>query len=285
MLRKSQVFVIGCALLFATPVFSRPCVNAQEGPSEIAAGSSDKRKSAVRELTERVLRIERQLAIDSKKKPGPKIQVWPLENARAEEMVTTLSPLFAWDPTTIIVFDGRTNSVVARGSESELQILEALLLRFDEIPNPKGSPPAQAASVPRVGPRPAISALEPANLDAPLPWPVRSALNDVTVGPAVTRLPVTVDVDRKLTQRILSYKQHEPVSRRILMEALQEQLGAAIRYDNEDLGTAELETTVTFELENTTVGGVIKSVADAAGWEMIVEAPGLRLKRKQKSSN
>ena len=56
-----------------------------------------------------------------------------------------------------------------------------------------------------------------------------------------------------------------------------------IRYDNEDLGNVDLEKTVTFELENTTIGGVINSVADAAGWEMIVEATGLRLKRKQRS--
>ena len=157
MLRKSRCFVICCALVFVTLGASGSSINAQEPASEIAAGSSGKQKSAVRKLTERVLRIERQLAIDPKKKLGPKIQVYSLKNAVAEEMVTTLSPLFAWDPTTIIVFDGRTNSVIARGSESELQILEALLLRFDEIPNPQHSAAARTGSVPRVEPSPRSS--------------------------------------------------------------------------------------------------------------------------------
>ena len=133
--------------------------------------------------------------------------------------------------------------------------------------------------------RPSVSALEPANVDGPLPWPIVFAPKEAAVEPemAIVPPPVKIDIESKMALKFPLYKQATPVSRRVLIEVLEEQLGAPIRYDKADLGEVNLDKTVTFELENTTMGGVIKSVADAAGWEIAIELTGLRLKRKLSS--
>jgi type II secretory pathway component GspD/PulD (secretin) len=57
----------------------------------------------------------------------------------AETLTKTIQPLFAdaGAPPTVIVFDKRTNTIIARARESELTILEALVLRLDETPDRK----------------------------------------------------------------------------------------------------------------------------------------------------
>lgn len=62
------------------------------------------------------------------------LKVFNVKNAIAEQLTSTIRPLFnpGPDSTTVIVFDKRTNTVIARGSESELSILEVVLLRLDE---------------------------------------------------------------------------------------------------------------------------------------------------------
>lgn len=99
-----------------------------------------------------------------------------------------------------------------------------------------------------------------------------------TGGPAEPPPPPKVDVPGKMAQKLVSYKQPK-VTRRDLLEALEEQLGAPIRYDKDNLGIPALDEKVAFELENTTVGDVIKFVADKAGWEMTVEVNGIRLQK------
>ena len=120
------------------------------------------------------------------------------------------------------------------------------------------------------------------NVDGPLPWsPNPNGIDIVSEPPALPRPPpAKIDVEGKLRQKLVSYKQTKPVSRRELIEAMQEHVGAPIRYDNDELGAVNLDKPVTFELANTTVGGVIKTIADAAGWEINIEATGLRLSRK-----
>lgn len=120
-----------------------------------------------------------------------------------------------------------------------------------------------------------VSALEPANIDGPLPWP------PVPI-PSAPQRPQKIDMESKMTAvRYPLYKQSKPIRRRDLLDSLQEQLGAKIYYDNDDLGAAGLDSTVTFELQNSTVGDVIKSVADGANWDLSIEDTGLRLTRKQ----
>lgn len=149
-------------------------------------------------------------------------------------------------------------------------------------PVPETPPASNPPPVPGA-PAIVVSALEPANLDAPLsfgPIAVPSHVVPEDENPSLPPPPPKVDVEGKLTQKLLLYKQSKPVSRRDLIEALEEHLGAPIFYEDDDLGTDNLSKTMTFELENTTVGGVIKTVADSAGWKMEIETTGLRLRRK-----
>ena len=62
------------------------------------------------------------------------LRIFEVKHADAEQLSSTIRPLFIPRPdsTTVIVFDKRTNTVIARGTESELSILEVVLLRLDE---------------------------------------------------------------------------------------------------------------------------------------------------------
>lgn len=126
-----------------------------------------------------------------------------------------------------------------------------------------------------------LSALEPANTDGPLAWPPVQMPREQETPPAPPpAAPVVIDVVGKMGQKLVSYKQPK-VSRRHLIEALSEYLGAPIRYDADELGTDRLEEQVAFELKNTTVGDVIKTVADEARWQVEIETTGLRLQQKK----
>jgi len=62
------------------------------------------------------------------------LKIFDVKHADAEQLSSTIRPLFIPRPdsTTVIVFDKRTNTVIARGTESELSILEVVLMRLDE---------------------------------------------------------------------------------------------------------------------------------------------------------
>lgn len=125
---------------------------------------------------------------------------------------------------------------------------------------------------------PPVSAVEPQNYDQPYPWEAEPA-STTTISSA----PAKVDVEGKLSLKILSYKQPK-VARKDLIEALEEQLGAPIRYDKDELGQEGLDEKISFDLQNTTIGGVIEKVAQTAGWQMRIEDTGLRLSRSPASS-
>ena len=124
-----------------------------------------------------------------------------------------------------------------------------------------------------------VSAIQPENVDEPLTFPVvvQTSIEE-TVGPEVAPEPPPIDVEAKMKQRLITYKQ-PAVARQKLLTALEEQLGVAIRYDSNELGAAELEKAVSFELHNTTIGDVIQFVAREAQWEIVIEPTGIRLIR------
>ena len=68
-----------------------------------------------------------------------KLKIFDIKHADAEQLSSTIRPLFVPRPesTTTIVFDQRTNTIIARGAESELELLEVILLRLDEPVAPK----------------------------------------------------------------------------------------------------------------------------------------------------
>lgn len=132
---------------------------------------------------------------------------------------------------------------------------------------------------------PPVTALEPANLDEPLPWPPAPvAEHEIPPEPAASESVVRIDVESKLSQKIVLYKQPK-VSRRLLIDALQEQLGIPIRYDIEDLGESSLDEKIAFELHDTTLGDIVNTVAKSAEWRIEVEETGLRLTRQNVSQS
>jgi len=121
-----------------------------------------------------------------------------------------------------------------------------------------------------------ISALTPANLDAPLPWPP-----PVQAEPPQPPAPPKVNVATSMDLvKFTSYKQ-PAIRRRDMIVVLREHLGLPILYDSEDLGTAELEKTVSFDFQHTSLEKIIRFVAEDAGWDVIVEETGIRLVRHQ----
>ena len=89
-----------------------------------------------------------------------------------------------------------------------------------------------------------------------------------------------IDFDAALKLRLVSIDQSKPASRRELLELMEEMIGTPIRYDAAELGEKNLYKQVTFKTENTTLGGLLKSILDPAGWEFVTEETQLRVKLK-----
>ncbi|MCX7392704.1 MAG: hypothetical protein NTW75_01105 [Planctomycetales bacterium] len=88
----------------------------------------------------------------------------------------------------------------------------------------------------------------------------------------------TIDFVVNLNQPLLSFEQPKPVSRRELIDLLEELLGAPIKYDVDQLGKFNLEKLVTINaMENTTVGSVITAVLHDAGWKFHLQPTHLEI--------
>ena len=129
-----------------------------------------------------------------------------------------------------------------------------------------------------------VSALEPANIDGPLPsLPVVISPEIKQEQPAVDLppRPPQKDVKKNMVFEFEEYKQMKPISRRELIATLREHLDAPIEYDNDDLGADELDKKVTFEFDKKiSLGDLIKAVTEPAGWRIEIEPAGLRIRRK-----
>ena len=66
-----------------------------------------------------------------------------------------------------------------------------------------------------------------------------------------------------------------------MIEALEEQSGVSIRYNEDELGLECLEEKTSFELKNTTLKSVIEKVAQMAGWVVEIDDVGVRLVNKK----
>ncbi len=155
------------------------------------------------------------------------------------------------------------------------------------------SPPAPKIPSPTESPDPqTANAIAPANVPEP-PDPSPPSPRPVEGGPVVTPVvavkpldPIPpapqpkIDFDSALKQPLLLFDQSKPVCRRALIELMEELVGAPIRYDVVELGEKNLDKQVTFKAENTTLGVVLKSILDSAGWMFVVEETQLRVKLK-----
>ncbi len=98
---------------------------------------------------------------------------------------------------------------------------------------------------------------------------------------SVAAPPPKIDFDVALQQQFPSFEQAPPVSRRALIEFIEELLGAPIRYRGEDLGEHNLDKLVTIrKLENPTIRVILKTVLDPAGWEFVTNDTELRIQLK-----
>jgi type II secretory pathway component GspD/PulD (secretin) len=103
-------------------------------------------QSSAHAVPKRAQRAEARRAKEAKEaqqakdaKPERLLQVYTLKNSSAPALTKTLMPLFPGSAETrmVIVCDQRTNSIIARGPQAELEILQSLLIRLDEPMEPE----------------------------------------------------------------------------------------------------------------------------------------------------
>lgn len=72
--------------------------------------------------------------VENSPRDGTSLKVFSLRHSDAAELVQTITPLFNMDSATrvVTVFDKRTNTIIARGPKSELEVLELVLERLDQ---------------------------------------------------------------------------------------------------------------------------------------------------------
>jgi hypothetical protein len=142
-----------------------------------------------------------------------------------------------------------------------------------EKPMPVGTPTENTSKPDSVPPLPLTTTPTPPVAIAP---PATPAIAPPKPEPPP---PVKIDVESKLKQRLVAYKQTKPVSE--VIETIKEMLGVPIDFDIDELGRKNLDKPVTIELEDTTVGGVLNAVLDGAGWRFVIEDNGIRLKPRR----
>jgi len=167
---------------------------------------------------------------------------------------------------------------------------------INSIPLGQPTPDADSHQSPNVElfDSPVADAIEPANapaLPAASPSPLLPVEDGSNIKPVTTvsvkpadppspAPPVRIDFEVTLKQPLLLFDQSKPVSRRELIELMEELIGAPIHYDAIELGQQNLDKPVTFKMENTTLAGVLKSILDPAGWMFVTEETQLRVKLK-----
>jgi hypothetical protein len=149
----------------------------------------------------------------------------------------------------------------------------------DKVPTALGGP-VKPPELPAETETP--STLPPTAVDPLVEKPITPIVTpEVTpeVKPKPVPVVVKLDLEAMLGQRLKSFETPaQPKSRREIIELLEELLGAPIRYTPDELGEKNLDRSISIDLENTTIGGVLKVLLDSAGWEYIVEDNGLRIR-------
>jgi len=149
-----------------------------------------------------------------------------------------------------------------------------------DLLSPMESRDSQTADAVQPSNVPELNSASPQQVDA---GPVVKPVAIVTVKPPDPMPPdpaPKIDFDAALKQPLLLFDQSKPVSRRDLIELMEELVGVPIRYDAAELGEKNLDKLVTFKTENATLGGILKSVLDPAGWVFVAEETQLRVKLK-----
>ena len=174
------------------------------------------------------------------------------------------------------------NPVTPEKSPHELDVNQQPSPELPSPSDPPAAPMADAttpANVPQLIPTNLPPSPQPGTDQAVKPVEA-IAVKPPAPAPLVPTPMPKIDFDAVLKQRLLSIDQSKPVSRRELLEFMEEMIGSPIRYDATELGEKNLDKQVTFKLENTTLVGVLKSILDPAGWEFVTEETQLRIRLK-----
>ena len=133
-------------------------------------------------------------------------------------------------------------------------------------PGEQPSAPAPSQEAPRT---PAVAQNPP---DAP---PI-SALNVSATGARIIR----PDAGVALQQRLLSFRQEQPVARRDLLSTVEDLLGRKIVWNDAELGpsVARLNDRLTLELESCTVEELFRRLLDGTGLQFEIQADEIRLR-------
>lgn len=96
--------------------------------------------------------------------------------------------------------------------------------------------------------------------------------------PVIVRPPVAP----LLQQRLTSFQQTKPVTRRQLLTIAEDLLGRPVVVDQEQLGplTQQLDVTITFALENTTIAAVLEQVLHGTELELVIGPERAALQRR-----
>lgn len=171
-----------------------------------------------------------------------------------------------------------TPVVEPKALDSTLHPTPVLTAPLDPLANPTAD---ATATVNDSKPHPTTSPLSQQPDGGPTVKPVETvAVTPIPPAPPVPPPTPRIDFDAILKQRLQSFDQSKPVSRRELIELMEELIGAPIRYDVAELGEKNLDKQVTFKVENPTLGGLLKTILEPAGWEFVTDETQLRVRRK-----
>lgn len=175
-------------------------------------------------------------------------------------------------------------------AESEPSVVEANSDEKPETTAPLAAPvePAETVTLPEqtlkqeatVGPPQPQKPTPTIPVENEKPVPAVVAVPPEVPKPTVAA-PPKVDVEVLLKQRLSGFATRNPTSRQELIEQIEELAGVPIRFNRQELGEKNLMQAVSISVEVTTVGGILKIVLEAAGWDYVIEENGIRLKQRR----
>jgi hypothetical protein len=169
-----------------------------------------------------------------------------------------------------------TAPVTTQAAPAEQLEIEVVNAPVGRQPAPKLPEPLFPAAVPPAANAEQTKTLQTAEAaDANVPHP-QAAQSGVTIVARVA--PEAVDPRAALSQRILRFRQPEPVPFSKLLVQVEELAGVPLRYEKDVLSAETLKTPVTLDLSMTTVGDILTALLRQVGLAHEVDKDGIRLR-------
>lgn len=155
-------------------------------------------------------------------------------------------------------------SVRMFAADTDPLLLRRLAAMADGLPPDLSVPGEPGDTLPSAQPsRRSLAVDDPDNPPVSALAAITEAQRPLTVRPPVAPL---------LRQRLISFQQTKPASRRQLLTIAEDLLGRPVVFDPEQLGplTAQLDAKVTFTLEDTTIAAVLEQVLSNTDLEIVI---------------